>query len=104
MTDVDRHWRYGIAVILIVGYVGLAAISFFHQVPSNNTRFVDGFFTGLGPIVGAAVTAVLNIGRGASPQQDANLATALDKLPPATTGTGPAQPLDLAGAEYPRRD
>lgn len=94
MTDTDRHWRYTIAVILIVGYVGLAAISFFHQVPANNTRFVDGFFTGLGPIVGAAVTAVLNIGRGGSAQQDTNLATALDKLPPATTGTGPAQPLE----------
>lgn len=93
MTDVDRHWRYGIAVMLIVGYVGLAAISFFHQVPAANTRFVDGFFTGLGPIVGAAVTAVLNIGRGGNAQQDANLATALDKLPPATTGTGPAVPI-----------
>jgi hypothetical protein len=55
---------------------------------------VDGYFTGLGPIVGAAVTAVLNIGRGNNPQQDANLATALDKLPPATTGTGPATPID----------
>lgn len=43
MTDVDRHWRYVIATILIVGYVGLAAISFFHQAPANNTRFVDGF-------------------------------------------------------------
>lgn len=93
MTDVDRHWRYVIAVLLILGYIGLAAISFFHQVPANNTRFVDGFFTGLGPIVGAAVTAVLNIGRNNNAQQDANLATALDKLPPATTGTGPATPL-----------
>lgn len=95
MTNVDRHWRYGIAVLLIGGYVGLAAISFFHQVPPANTRFVDGFFTGLGPIVGAAVTAVLNIGRGASPQQDANIGTLIDKLPPATTGTGPAEPIDL---------
>ena len=93
MTDTDRHWRYVIAVILIVGYVGLAAISFFHQVPTNNTRFVDGFFTGLGPIVGAAVTAVLNIGGKASAQQDANLATALDKLPPVTVGTGAAVPI-----------
>jgi hypothetical protein len=92
MTDVDRHWRYVIAVILIAGYIGLAAISFFHQVPANNTRFVDGFFTGLGPIVGAAVTAVLNIGRANTAQSDANLATALDKLPPVTTGTGPAVP------------
>ncbi|RYY14015.1 MAG: hypothetical protein EON55_09205 [Alphaproteobacteria bacterium] len=102
MTDVDRHWRYGIAVLLIAGYVGLAGISFFHQVPPANTRFVDGFFTGLGPIVGAAVTAVLNIGRGNTPQQDANIGTLIDKLPPATTGTGPAQPLDLSGAELPR--
>lgn len=93
MNDVDRHWRYIIAVILIAGYIGLAGISFFHQVPANNTRFVDGFFTGLGPIVGAAVTAVLNIGRGPSAQQDANFSTLIDKLPPATTGTGPAQPL-----------
>ena len=93
MTDVDRHWRYIIATILIVGYVGLAAISFFHQVPANNTRFVDGFFTGLGPIVGAAVAAVLNVGKS-SAQQDANLATALDKLPPQTMGTGPAVPAD----------
>ena len=93
MTDVDRHWRYIIATILIVGYVGLAAISFFHQVPANNTRFVDGFFTGLGPIVGAAVAAVLNVGKS-SAQQDANLATALDKLPPQTVGTGPAVPAD----------
>jgi hypothetical protein len=80
-----------IALTLIVGYVGLAAISFFHQVPANNTRFVDGFFTDLGPIVGAAVAAVLNVGKG-SAQQDANLATALDKLPPQTVGTGPATP------------
>ncbi len=97
MTDVDRHWRYIIATILIVGYVGLAAISFFHQVPANNTRFVDGFFTGLGPIVGAAVAAVLNVGKS-SAQQDANLATALDKLPPQTVGTGPAVPAD-AGSQ-----
>ena len=92
MNDVDRHWRYIIALTLIVGYVGLAAISFFHQVPANNTRFVDGFFTGLGPIVGAAVAAVLNVGKGGSAQQDANLATALDKLPPQTIGTGPTTP------------
>jgi len=94
MSDVDRHWRYIIAFTLIVGYVGLAAISFFHQVPANNTRFVDGFFTGLGPIVGAAVAAVLNVGKGGSAQQDANLATALDKLPPQTIGTGPATPAE----------
>ena len=95
MTDLDRHWRYAIAVILILGYVGLAAISFFHAVPTNNTRFVDGFFTGLGPIVGAAVTAVLGIGgRGTSAQQDANLATVLDKLPPATVGTGAPQSIN----------
>jgi hypothetical protein len=92
MTDVDRHWRYIIAVILIVGYIGLAAISFFHQVPANNTRFVDGFFTGLGPIVGAAVAAVLNVGKGSSTQQDATIGTLVDKLPQATTGTGLAQP------------
>jgi len=96
MTDVDRHWRYIIALVLILGYVGLAALSFYHPVPPNNQRFVDGFFTGLGPIVGAAVAAVLQVGKGASPQQDANLATALDKLPPATTGTGPAVPLEEA--------
>jgi hypothetical protein len=94
MNDVDRHWRYIIALTLIVGYIGLATISFFHQVPANNTRFVDGFFTGLGPIVGAAVAAVLNVGKGASAQQDANLATALDKLPPQTIGTGPATPAE----------
>ncbi len=92
MNDVDRHWRYIIALTLIIGYVGLAGISFFHQVPANNTRFVDGFFTGLGPIVGAAVAAVLNVGKGGSAQQDANLATALDKLPPQTIGTGPTTP------------
>ena len=94
MNDVDRHWRYIIALTLIIGYVGLAGISFFHQVPANNTRFVDGFFTGLGPIVGAAVAAVLNVGKGGSAQQDANLATALDKLPPQTAGTGPANPTE----------
>lgn len=93
MTDVDRHWRYVIAVILIVGYIGLAGISFFHAVPANNTRFVDGFFTGLGPIVGAAVAAVLNVGKSSSAQQDATIGTLVDKLPPATTGTGPAQPV-----------
>ena len=92
MNDVDRHWRYIIALTLIVGYVGLAAISFFHQVPANNTRFVDGFFTGLGPIVGAAVAAVLNVGKGGSAQQEANLATALERLPPQTIGTGPTTP------------
>ena len=64
------------------------------QVPANNTRFVDGFFTGLGPIVGAAVAAVLNVGKGGSAQQDANLATALDKLPPQTIGMGPATPAE----------
>lgn len=94
MNDVDRHWRYIIALTLIVGYVGLAAISFLHHVPANNMRFVNGFFTGLGPIVGAAVAAVLNVGKGGSAQQDANLATALDKLPPQTTGTGSATPAE----------
>jgi hypothetical protein len=94
MTDIDRHWRYTIAVLLIVGYIGLATISFFHQVPAANTRFVDGFFTGLGPIVGAAVAAVFNTGRGPSSQQDANLASAIDKIPPATTGAGLSVPMD----------
>ncbi len=94
MTDVDRHWRYVIALTLIVGYVGLAAISFFHQVPANNTRFVDGFFTGLGPIVGAAVAAVLNVGKGNSAQQDETIGTLVNKLPPQTTGTGPATPAE----------
>lgn len=92
MNDVDRHWRYIIALVLIIGYLALAGAAFFHEVPPNNTRFVDGYFTGLGPIVGAAVAAVLQVGKGGSAQQDANLATALDKLPPVTTGTGPAEP------------
>jgi len=92
MTDVDRHWRYIIALVLILGYLALAAFAFFHAVPAGNVRFVDGYFTGLGPIVGAAVAAVMNVGKGTSAQQDANLATALDKLPPVTTGTGPAVP------------
>ncbi len=94
MNDVDRHWRYVIAVILITGYIGLAGISFFHAVPANNTRFVDGFFTGLGPIVGAAVAAVLNVGKGNSAQQDATIGTLVDKLPSAATGAGPAQPIE----------
>lgn len=88
MSDVDRHWRYVIALVLIIGYLALAGAAFFHEVPANNTRFVDGYFTGLGPIVGAAVAAVLQVGKGSSAQQEANLATALDKLPPVT----PADP------------
>lgn len=81
MTDIDRHWRYVIAVSLILGYIGLAVISFYVPVPKDNTRFVDGFFTGLGPIVGAAVTAVMNVGRGNGAQQDQNLSDVIGKLP-----------------------
>ena len=54
--------------------------------------------------IGGAVTGLIGIagamkpmGKG-SAQQDANLATALDKLPPATTGTGPAVPIGEADA------
>jgi hypothetical protein len=82
MINVGRHWRHIIALPPIVGYVGLAAISFVHQVPATNTRFVDGLFTGLGPIVGTAVAAVLNLLNGNSAQQDATIGTLVDKLPP----------------------
>jgi hypothetical protein len=42
MTDVDRNWRYVIGLTLIVGYVGPAAISLFHQVPATDAAEVFG--------------------------------------------------------------
>lgn len=92
MDALDRHWRYAIVFLLIVGYVGLGGIAFFHAVPQENVRFVDGFFTGIGPIVGAAVAAVLNLGRNTSTQTEQSLAAAIDKLPPAAQPPASAAP------------
>lgn len=92
MSPADKHWRYAIVLLLIAAWVGLGLIAMFRSVPSDNLRLVDGVFVGLGPIVGAAVQQVLNLGR--SPQQDATIGTLVDKLPPQTTGTGPAAPVD----------
>lgn len=51
---------------------------------------VGGVLTGL---IGVA-TLLARGTSGGNSQADTNLATALDKLPPATTGTGPAKPLE----------
>lgn len=50
---------------------------------------------GLGTITGGLIGALRFPSRTAAgnTQADANLATVIDKLPPATTGTGPAVPL-----------
>lgn len=55
---------------------------------------VGGVLTGL---IGVATLLARGTPAGSS-QADTNLATALDKLPPATTGTGPAKPIEESEA------
>lgn len=50
---------------------------------------------GIGTVTGGLIGVLKLPARpaGSSSQADLNLATALDKVPPATTGTGPAEPI-----------
>lgn len=53
---------------------------------------------GVGGVLTGLVALATLLGRGGqagNTQADSNLATALDKLPPSPTGTGPARPLEV---------
>lgn len=52
--------------------------------------FIGGAITGLIGVIGTFRPK----GEGGNTQADANLATALDKMAPLTTGTGPAKPAE----------
>lgn len=83
-----------LAALVIVFVAALVAAACVPELVGKVEAF------GLGTITGGLI-GVLRIPSGniaPNPQADANLATALDKLPPATTGTGPAVPIAEGGA------
>ena len=95
MTDADRHWRYGLAALLIVSTVGLGFAVICHAVPEASQRLVDALFGGLLPITANAVTKAIDAARSVEDastikQQSAQLADAR----PADVPTGrPGDPV-----------
>lgn len=81
MTDADRHWRYGLAAMLIIITFILGMGVIFKAVPSDSQRIVDGLFGGLLPIVSNAVLKAIDGSRALEDahtikQQSAQLADA----------------------------
>lgn len=104
MTDRDNLIAYLSTLSAIVALaLSAAGVCMFARVGTevDLARIISAL-----AFISAAITGLIGVigtfrgkNSAGSTQADANLATALDKLPPATTGTGPAQPLDTpAGA------
>ncbi|HEY9250906.1 MAG TPA: hypothetical protein VIO38_17315 [Rariglobus sp.] len=98
MTDRENLIAY-LATLFAISILSLAAAAV--CMAARVTTEVDlARIIGALAFISAAITGLIGVigtfrGKsGTSAQADANLATALDKLPPATTGTGPAVPLE----------
>lgn len=63
MTDADRHWRYGLAAMLILSCAILGGFVIFHPVPEANQRMVDTLFGGLITVTGNAVLKAIDAAR-----------------------------------------
>jgi hypothetical protein len=99
MTDRENFWAYlSTLIAIVVLSLSAAAVCMAARVATE----VDlARIIGALAFISAAITGLIGVigtfrGKSgtSSSQADANLATALDKLPPATTGTGPATPLE----------
>lgn len=107
MSDRDNLISY-LATLFGIVFLALAAaaVCLFAKVDTevNLARILGGL-----SFISAAITGLIGVigtfrGRNApvgNTQADANLATALDKLAPTTTGTGPAVPLEEAAPTKP---
>lgn len=82
-------WSFLATLAAMITILGIVAYLAYHGKYAEALG-IGGVLTGL---VGVATLLARGTPSG-STQADTNLATALDKLPPATTGTGPAVPLN----------
>ncbi|WP_066827604.1 hypothetical protein [Sphingomonas mali] len=90
MSDHDQLIAYLATLVCLVLVFCVALFAAGHGV---NVTEAFGLGTITGGLIGLLRIPTRPTG---STQADANLATVIDRLPPATTGTGPAVPLDDA--------
>lgn len=56
---VGRDFKAGLAIILVLGFIGLIAMMILTEIPGENVKSVDGAMAALGTAVGAAVMALM---------------------------------------------
>lgn len=86
--DTDKHWRYGIAALLILSTVALGFAVIFTVVPEPNQRLVDALFGGLLPITANAVTKAIDAAR--SSDDAATIKAQSERLASAPASEGPS--------------
>ena len=56
---VGRDFKAGLAITLVLGFIGLIAMMILIEIPGENVKSVDGAVAALGVAVGVAVQAML---------------------------------------------
>lgn len=68
-NDIDKHWRYALAAMLIVASFSLGMVCVFVSIPEGNQRLLDALFGGLITITGNAVLKAIDAARGVQDSQ-----------------------------------
>ena len=89
---IDKHWRYALAMALIVASFTLGMVCVFVSIPEGNQRLLDALFGGLITITGNAVLKAIDAARGVQDSQTIqNMSNQVAaSSPPTPTGTEPA--------------
>jgi len=66
---IDKHWRYALAMALIVCSFSLGMVCVFQTIPEGNQRLLDALFGGLITITGNAVLKAIDAARGVQDSQ-----------------------------------
>lgn len=66
---IDKHWRYALAMALIVCSFTLGMVCVFQTIPEGNQRLLDALFGGLITITGNAVLKAIDAARGVQDSQ-----------------------------------
>ena len=66
---IDKHWRYALAMALIVASFSLGMVCVFFTIPEGNQRLLDALFGGLITITGNAVLKAIDAARGVRDSQ-----------------------------------
>lgn len=66
---IDKHWRYGLAAMLIVCSFSLGMVCVFFTIPEGNQRLLDALFGGLITITGNAVLKAIDAARSVQDSQ-----------------------------------
>jgi hypothetical protein len=89
---IDKHWRYGLAMALIISSFTLGMVCVFFTIPEGNQRLLDALFGGLITITGNAVLKAIDAARGVRDSQ--TIQSLGDQVaaatPPLPAGTDPA--------------